>query len=315
MNVRLRVMSYNVRYFGHALRGLASTRRSKLGIARGIATLDPAPDVICLQEVETSSLRANIAARKPRGETQLESFMDALSQAWGGAACPYEALYFRAHTYGPARWPIYTTGLAVLVNTRSADITSHNAHAPQSITHHVSQLRGLKQSRICAHVRVTPRGGGALHVFNTHLSLPSVFAKEFWDESAKMGLGPNQLAEARSLARFVAQGAEDEPLVVMGDFNAAPATPVFRELVDAHGWESAQAAAGIINPLRRDGFATAGFTRLRMHLDHVFGANGVRFLDMRDTAHFDDRASPFHGLSDHSPQLATLAIPRAAAQR
>jgi endonuclease/exonuclease/phosphatase family metal-dependent hydrolase len=243
------------------------------------------------------------------------SVPDALSQAWGGA-CPYEALYFRAHTYGPARWPMYTTGLAVLVNTRAVEVTAHNADAPQAITHHVAQLRGLKQSRICAHVRVTPRGGTEpLHVFNTHLSLPSVFAKEFWDESAKMGLGPNQLAEARSLARFVRDGAGDEPLVVMGDFNAAPATPVYRELVDAHGWESAQAAAGIINPLRRDGFATAGFLRLRMHLDHVFGANGVRFLDMRDTAHFDDRGSPFYGLSDHAPQLATLAIPASSAHR
>jgi len=113
MSARLRVMSYNVRYFGHALRGLASTRRSKLGIARGISALDPAPDVICLQEVETSSVRANIAAGKRRGETQLEAFTDAPSQAWGSAACPYGALYFRAHTDGLARWPVYTTGLAV----------------------------------------------------------------------------------------------------------------------------------------------------------------------------------------------------------
>jgi hypothetical protein len=47
----------------------------------------------------------------------------------------------------------------------------------------------------------------------------------------------------------------------------------------------------------------------------VFGANGVRFLDMRDTAHFDDRGSPFYGLSDHAPQLATLAIPASSAHR
>ena len=35
----LRIVSYNVRYFGHALRGLASTRTGKRAIARAIASL------------------------------------------------------------------------------------------------------------------------------------------------------------------------------------------------------------------------------------------------------------------------------------
>ena len=50
--------------------------------------------------------------------------------------------------------------------------------------------------------------------------------------------------------------------------------------------------------------------RLR-RLDHVFGGNGVRFEDMEGTAHFDDRSSPFYGLSDHAPLLARLAANRA----
>lgn len=313
MATRLRVMSYNVRYFGHALRGLASTQRSKLGIARGIASLRDPPDVICLQEVETISLRATVAATRRRpGETQLETFMDALEQAWGSSEMPYEALHFRAHTYGPARWPVYTTGLAVLVNTRAMHIDAHNAHSPEAITHHVAQLRGLKQSRICAHVRLRPRDADeAIHVFNTHLSLPSIFAQEFWDDAAKMGRGPNQLAESRSLARFVREGSAGEPFVVVGDFNSAPATPVYQRLVDEEGWRCAQADTRLIDPARRDGFATAGFMRLRMHLDHVFGGNGVRFEDMEGTAHFDDRSSPFYGLSDHAPLLARLAANRA----
>ena len=312
MTTRLRVMTYNVRYFGHALRGLASTRRSKQGIAEGIASLQDPPDVVCFQEVETISLRATVAARRNHpAETQLETFMDVFERAWGRGSFPYEALHFRAHTYGPARWPVYTTGLALLVNTRTVSVDHHNAASPQAITHHhVSLLRGVKQSRICAHVRVRSREtGDAMHVFNTHLSLPSVFAREFWDERDKMGVGPNQVAEATSLARFVQHGAGNEPFVVVGDFNSAPATPVFDRLVKSEGWRCAQADVGMIDPSQRRGFATAGFMRLRMHLDHVFGGNGVRFEDMDGTASFDDRASPFYGLSDHAPLLTRVRVP------
>src|SRR5205085_10649684 len=56
--VPLRIVSYNVRYFGHALRGLASTRGGKRGVAEALAALDPAADIVCLQEVETISLRS-----------------------------------------------------------------------------------------------------------------------------------------------------------------------------------------------------------------------------------------------------------------
>ena len=96
----VRILSYNVRYFGHALRGLASTRMGKRAIARGIASLSPLPQIVCLQEVETSSLRSTLAFRptKPE-ETQLESFMAELERAFEelDRPFPYEAFYFRAH--------------------------------------------------------------------------------------------------------------------------------------------------------------------------------------------------------------------------
>src|SRR5260370_12796166 len=53
--LRLRILSYNVRYFGHALRGLASTRTGKRDIASCIAVLAEAPHMICPQEVDTLS--------------------------------------------------------------------------------------------------------------------------------------------------------------------------------------------------------------------------------------------------------------------
>ena len=97
----LRIVSYNVRYFGHAVRGLASTRAGKRGIARAIASLGEVPDVICLQEVETSSLRSNIGRPRPHpGQTQLESFMERLAGAYAerGMAMPFVAYYFRSYT-------------------------------------------------------------------------------------------------------------------------------------------------------------------------------------------------------------------------
>src|SRR5512133_721746 len=68
----VRLVSYNVRYFGNALRGLASTPGIKRRIAAQVLALDPIPDVICLQEVETLSLRSTVAHPVSHpGETQL----------------------------------------------------------------------------------------------------------------------------------------------------------------------------------------------------------------------------------------------------
>ena len=58
MSRALRIVSYKVRYFGHGLLGLAATRRTKRKIAAGLAELAPGPHLICLQEVETRSLRS-----------------------------------------------------------------------------------------------------------------------------------------------------------------------------------------------------------------------------------------------------------------
>src|SRR6185295_10223662 len=78
----LRVMTYNVRYFGHATRGLASTARAIARIARSIAEMDPTPDLLCLQEVETQSIRATSINRLyyPE-ETQLDRLMTELTAA------------------------------------------------------------------------------------------------------------------------------------------------------------------------------------------------------------------------------------------
>ncbi|HVE87112.1 MAG TPA: endonuclease/exonuclease/phosphatase family protein, partial [Myxococcales bacterium] len=303
----LRVVSYNVRYFGHALRGLGGTGASQRGIARAIALLHPQPGIICLQEVETTSMRSTWAHRNRRdpNHTQLESFMAELEDAQRevGRPCVHEALYFRAHDYKVSeRLSFYTTGLAILVDTRRVQIDTHNVEAPHDITHrYIARVRDRKQTRICAHLKVRDQLGHPLHVFNTHLSLPTPFSRAFWSQRDKMGFGANQLEEAKSLCAFIRKHAGEDPFIVCGDFNSPPTSPVYRHLVEEAGLTAAQAALGQASTLR--GFPTAGFMRLRMHLDHLFSGGKVKWLDLQDTRPFGDAGGLFHGLSDHVPLL------------
>src|SRR5262245_58835646 len=126
----LRLMTYNVRYFSHGTRGLAATARAMAGIARAIAELEPLPDIVCLQEVETASLRANLAhPRRDKDDTQLSRLMELLhaSIAVRGRSDTYAAYYFPAHAYTLTRATnLFTTGLAILAHTDFV-VDRHNA--------------------------------------------------------------------------------------------------------------------------------------------------------------------------------------------
>ena len=308
----LRIATYNVRYFGHALRGLAATRGGKRGVAEAIASLDPIADLICLQEVETISLRSSLVFRRAHEtETQLESFMSELEIAFEKRPppFPYDAFYFRAHATNVGAMRLQTMGLAILVNRFRVRIDEHNAEHPDAITyHHVKRWKDRKQARICAHMRLQAPGGLPFHIFNTHLSLPTPFARTFWSKRDKMGFGVNQLAEAKSLATFIKRHAGGDPFLVCGDFNSPPASPVYRYLTEDLGLTGAQRALGQIDGSPR-GFPTAGFMNVRMHLDHLFSGGGLRWLDLDATAKFGDASSPFHGKSDHVPLIARFEVP------
>jgi endonuclease/exonuclease/phosphatase family metal-dependent hydrolase len=307
-------MTYNVRYFGHGTRGLVSTRRSMERIARAIASLTPLADLVCLQEVETRSLRSNVAhPTTHKKETQLERLMEHLAAALAPRHPPdtYEAYYFPAHTYAVTKGAsIYTTGLAVLAH-RDLEIDHHNAHGPHDITHRkLHALRRLKQTRICAHVRFRRRGhaGHAIDVFNTHLSLPSSMAREFWTEPARMGYGKNQLEEARNVARFVEREKKSDRFVVLGDFNALPGSPVHNFLVEEMGYADPFAKLHRMTHDELRSWPTAGFMQLRMHLDHVLSGRGLSWLDFEESHAFGDRTSTFHGLSDHVPIVGRCKV-------
>ncbi|MCU0654030.1 MAG: endonuclease/exonuclease/phosphatase family protein [Polyangiaceae bacterium] len=319
MQTQLRIMTYNVRYFGHATRGVASTAASLRGIARAIARQDPALDLILLQEVETASLRSTVLHARQRPEdTQIDRLLAALHQDLRGLGRHdrYEGYYFPAHNYslGPAV-SLYTTGLAILVR-HPLRVLHHNGAEPHDITHralrpnraHAAPPAGkkpwLKQTRICAHLAID-LGGEVLDIFNTHLSLPSFLDPDFWRRPERMGHGLNQLEEAKNLREFIDAKRSSERFLVAGDFNALPGSPVYEAFRGALH-DPLLAQVGGVPALKA--FATAGFLQLRMHLDHLFSGPGVRWLDLRGSVPFDDPASPFRGLSDHSPLLGHFSI-------
>jgi endonuclease/exonuclease/phosphatase family metal-dependent hydrolase len=305
----VRVVTYNVRYFGHSTRGLASTAKAMERIAEALAALSPLADVICLQEVETTSLRSNVAHPAPEGETQLERLMAMLHRALhaAGKRDTYEAYYFPAHTYRLSVAPIYTTGLAVIAR-RDFRVSHHNAGQPHDITvRRIHPVKRLKQTRICAHLRVEHKSGIDLDIFNTHLSLPTTFSREFWFEPRRMGWGPNQVEEAENLARFVAKERKSERFVVVGDFNALPGSPVYRTMRE-HGFADPFAEYYHFDEEALVKWPTAGFMNLRMHLDHMFSGPALSWLDFEGTHRFGQRNGTFRGLSDHVPIVGTFKL-------
>ena len=316
----LRVMTYNVRYFGHGTRGLASTAGALRRIAASIAQLVPLPDVVCLQEVETASLRSTlIHPREHHTETQLERFVAALHGALQAqnSAEVFDGEYFHAHNYRLTEsTSFYTTGLAILVR-RPWHFFRHNAARPADITHRQrrptlrpagNKTTGWKQTRICAHAVVEDPQGWRYDFFNTHLSLPAFYRREFWTQPRRMGWGHNQLEEARQLLAFIERERSSDRFLVMGDLNSLPGSPVYDYLTVGHQWQDALAVPLEHDLARLQQFATAGFMHLRMHIDHVFFGPGLRWFDSSGTHPFGDRRSPFHGLSDHVPILGRFTV-------
>jgi endonuclease/exonuclease/phosphatase family metal-dependent hydrolase len=320
-------MTYNVRYFGHGTRGVMSTRRGLERVARTIASLDPLCDIVCLQEVEARSLRSSLVTwggslfsaavpdtRGLRRRTQLQALMVELDRALDqrGVRERYHAHYFAAHRYRLTEGTdLYTTGLAILVRPR-LEVVAHNGGRVQDITHRRGAKR-LKQTRICAHVTIRVPGHGAssaegdLDVFNTHMSLPGPFYPEFWTGEARLGFGPNQLAEAKRLVEAVKHHRRSERAVLVGDFNSLPGSPVDRLLCEEGELVDALAITKGMSDEHRLNWSTAGFMRARMAIDRIYASPTIEWLDFDGTAPFD-AGTPFAGLSDHVPILGRLQI-------
>ena len=317
---QLRVISYNVRYFGHATRGLATQERTIRGVARTLARLSGGcPDIVAFQEIDTFSLRADLGRGRAHkdGRPQLERFLDLLHQELEAAEQPhkYRAFYYPAHTYRLNRSTnLYTTGLAILARESILALDDNTAD-PFDITHRrVQRLARWKQTRICGHARFVHKNGKSLDVFNTHLSLPSFLAPDFWRSRRRLGYGENQLQEAKRLMSFVREARDpDGSALIMGDFNSLPDSPVYRYLTEDEGLHDALRRLHRFDPPHSRDYPTAGIMSLRMPIDYMFSLGPIEWLDFDETHTFGLQGGRFHGLSDHVPLVARCRIPAKAA--
>lgn len=306
-------MTYNVRYFGHALplRGATSTRRALGAIARAIAGLPGLPHLICLQEVETRSLRSRLSHTPGLdGETQLEALMLVLDEALEqeGRSERYSAFHFPAHAYQLGSAKLYTTGLAVLARS-DVLVDAHNAGEPHDITHRrASRVSALKQSRICAHLKARIPSGETIDIFNTHLSLPQFISKDFFRRGGRMGWGDNQAREVDRLADFIDAKKNSERFVVLGDFNSLPGSKAYGRILERlQVTDPFPAHVGVSLETLRDQWPTAGFLHLRMRLDHMFVGKGLECVDFEDTHPFGVTGR-WDGLSDHVPLVGRFRV-------
>ncbi len=304
----LKVVSYNVRYFGHGTRGLFSTRGAMTRIAKSLSELSPLADVVCLQEVENASLRSHLFHTEQEDEPspQAERFATKLHEALDGRA-EYASLYFPAHTYKLTdSMSFYTTGLVILVKN-GLTVLAHNADAPADVTERRKAGARLKQTRIVAHVRACTDSGQTFDVFNTHLSLPRATTAEFWTQPFRMGYGKNQLAEAKRVHAFVDRERVSDAFVVMGDLNSLHGSPTYRYLVHDCRLSDVYAIYHRLNERALRDHPTAGFLNMRMRIDHMLSGRGISWLDFDDTSHFDQKGA-FTGLSDHVPLIGRFHI-------
>jgi endonuclease/exonuclease/phosphatase family metal-dependent hydrolase len=292
----LRVMSWNVRYFGHGSSGLRASDAWMRRMAWVLSAQPELPDVVALQEVEAGSLRGGHAP-------QLDRFVDLLHHSLraNGRLDRFEGLYFPAHRYSFRERALMTTGLAVLVRDTCAirDVSA------AEITHvRLRAMTRLKQRRIAARVRIVPkrgRGGPPVDVVNTHLSLPAFLEVGPHRVPHRMGYGSNQLAEVDNLLAFL-RSRGDHPTVIAGDFNSRPGSPAYARILDA-GWVDPYAHGR--THLEHEAVGTAGFMHLRMHIDHLFSRPSMRWSSIH--AHSVD-GGPFFGLSDHAPKVGVLRL-------
>lgn len=299
-------MTYNVRYFGQGFRGAGSSQRSIHRICDAISGLDQLPDVICFQEIEQRSLRSFFShdKRYPQ-ETQFSGLQRILDETLQrqGKAIRYQGLYYPAHAYRVGKMPLFTMGLGILISPKF-HIEAHNASAPHDVTfRRIAALAKLKQSRVCAYVRIRSPDNVSFEFFNSHLSLPAFATRQFWQNFPAVGYGENQQREVSQLAQFINQTAQSDRFFILGDFNAAPSTPSYRLLLAGTGTEDPFCNhLGLSETELMTRWPTAGFMNLKMRLDHILIGPGIRCDDLQGSHPFTELGL-WSGLSDHVPLL------------
>ncbi len=307
----MQLLSWNVRYFGHGLRGMRATDRWMERIVAAIAARDPLPDVLALQEVEDRSLRVGLQGH------QLERFVAKLRRVTGRH---WSGHHWSAHRY-EAALPVYGQGQALVlgegVELRDAERFD--------ITHvRLPAFKRLKQRRIAVHARLAFQGR-PIDLVQVHLSLPAFFERgDPPPGTRRMGFGSNQLREIERTLDWVggrlteaglwvpdhelvdADGhplhEPEVPAVLLGDLNSQPGTAVTQRLEEA-GWLDAFRQGAGLGLDEQRAMGTHAFLGTPMHIDHLYTRGRVAFAP-REVHLLGE--GPFAGLSDHTPKEGRL---------
>lgn len=148
-------------------------------------------------------------------------------------------------------------------------------------------------TRICTWARlIDRRTGKALYIYNTHF--------DYRSESSR-------IESAKLVAEHIAERAHDDPVILMGDFNAGERTAEIISILDgAHGPKFINAYRAIHPDTTEVGTYNAfKGERHREMVDHVFATTGVTVLD----AGIDHVNENGRYPSDHFPVWARVRLP------
>jgi endonuclease/exonuclease/phosphatase family metal-dependent hydrolase len=305
------LVSWNIRYCSHRTRGITSTDTNLQMVAKALTTMDPLPDIIALQEIDTSGIRTAPARarRRRRGEpeSQLDRLLACINAAIPDPENKYNCLFYPAHGHSGDSPAIYSTGLAILHSPRLKVVAS-NVEKPHEITHRrISRLSNVKQRRICAWARFLTDTGQQFNVFNTHLSLPAFFQRHEGPTGGRFGEASNQLAETSEVLSCMSGRRGQVPTLLVGDFNAVPGSRVYQQILRSGVLRDAQADRQGLTAKQMRAQPSAGFLRFRYRLDHIFAGNRVHFSDFQNTMPHGPM-HPLKGVSDHVPLAGRFSL-------
>lgn len=148
---------------------------------------------------------------------------------------------------------------------------------------------GNSITRICTWARLIERSSGdAIYVFNTHYDHRSQESRE----------KSSQLIRDR-----IANRAHDDPVVLMGDFNAGESNPAITSINNSdliHAYRALHPDEALVGTFN----AFTGNSDGEM-IDHIFVSSGVKILDADIDRTNDNGLYP----SDHYPVWSTIELP------
>jgi endonuclease/exonuclease/phosphatase family metal-dependent hydrolase len=188
------------------------------------------------------------------------------------------------------------------------ELWDHNGNEPHPITHYrIPRLARVKQTRVCGWCRFRTQSGESFDIYNTHLSLPSFFARVKGPTGGRFGEAENQVQEVNNVMEFIQQRGNAERSILVGDFNSRPGSKVYNRVLRLPGFQDAHAQHLGLDAHQMARIHSAGFLAMRFRLDHVFSGAGIQFADFKNTHPYGPE-HPWGTLSDHSPIVGKFLV-------